>query len=178
MAQRQSGYAREHNDAYETPEWVTLAVLPYLRQHCACPWDCANGPRSKIVRALREAGFGLRAFATGDDFLARASLPYAHVDAICTNPPYGGGGRLAVQFIEHALELVPVVAMLLRVDFDSGKTRQHLFGDCRAFDRKIVLLDRVAWFERQGRPSDNHAWFIWNAKHRGRPTISYARCST
>jgi hypothetical protein len=96
------------------------------------------------------------------------------IDAVCTNPPYGIQGRLAGQFIAHALELVPVVAMLLRVDFDSGKTRVGLFRDCKSFARKIVLLDRIVWFG-EGAPSDNHAWYIWDAqRYRGPPTFEYA----
>jgi hypothetical protein len=84
---------------------------------------------------------------------------------------------MACRFIAHALELVPVVAMLLRIDFDSGKTRAGLFRDCAAFAQKIVLLDRIVWFEREGAPgpSENHCWMIWNRRHRGPPTISYAR---
>jgi hypothetical protein len=124
---------------------------------------------------LRDYGFD--AVATNDDFLARQTLPDARVDAAISNPPYGVQGKLACAFISHALELVPVVAMLLRVDFDSAKTRVHLFRDCRAFSRKVVLLDRITWFEREGAagPSDNHAWFLFNKRHRGPPTISYAR---
>jgi hypothetical protein len=175
MSQRLSGYARRADDTYETPPWVTQVVAPYLDQHCLYPWDPANGPTSKIAQVLRDDGFHV--IATNDNFLARTSLPYARIDGICTNPPYGFGGRLACRFIEHALELVLVVAMLLRVDFNSGKTRTNLFRDCPAFAGKIVLLDRIVWFECEGAPgpSDNHCWFIWNAKHRGPPTIQYAR---
>jgi hypothetical protein len=52
----------------------------------------------------------------------------------------------------------------------------HLFRDLPAFAGKIVLLDRVEWFEREGAsgPSENHAWYLFNKKHRGPPTISYA----
>ena len=176
MSQRGSGYARQPNDVYETPSEVTQTVVPYLRRHCLHPWDCANGPKSKVALTLRRAG--LNAVATNDDFLLRTSLPDVRIDAICTNPPYGCGGRLACQFIAHALELVPVVAMLLRVDFDSGKTRMHFFRDCAAFDQKLILLDQITWFKREGAagPFDNHAWFIWNKRHCGLPTISYARC--
>ena len=175
MSQRVSGYQRQPDDVYETPAYVTHAVIPYLRRHAMRVWDPANGPGSKIAQVLSEAGFD--AVATRDNFLARSSAPDSRIDAICTNPPYGGGGRLACQFITHALELAPVVAMLLRVDFDSGKTRTNLFRDCQSFDRKIVLLDRITWFEREGAagPSENHSWFIWNARHHGSPTISYAR---
>jgi hypothetical protein len=175
MSQRNSGYQRQPNDEYQTPAWVTQVVVPYLRStHCRHVWDPANGPASRMAQVLRDEGF--RVTATNNDFLAMASPPSRDIDDICTNPPFGTGGRLACQFIAHALELVPVVAMLLRIDFDSGKTRTNLFRDCPAFAHKIVLLDRIVWFEREGAPgpSENHAWFVWNQRFQGLPTIIYA----
>src|SRR5262249_49137964 len=82
------------------------------------------------------------------------------------NPPYGEGrrGEEAVRFIEHALELgVPRVAMLLRNDFDSAISRQHLFRHNPTFAGKLVLLNRIKWFDGPSSPSDNHAWFCWGA---------------
>jgi hypothetical protein len=171
MSQRYSGYARQPNDEYETPPWVTRCVVPYLR--CSYVWDPANGPSSKLAQALRREGF--KVVATNDDFLSRDCLPHPRVDGIVTNPPYGPTGRVARQFIEHAIALAPSVALLLRVDFDSGKTRRPLFGDCKTFAKKVVLLDRIMWVPGRSGPSDNHAWFLFNKKHRGPPTISYAR---
>src|SRR6516162_1069916 len=164
MSQRVSGYERVINEVYETPDWCTRIVAPYLHKHlCLTVWDPANGPGSKIATTLRLEGFSV--YATNDDFLARKAAP-ERVLGIVTNPPYGTGGRLACKFIEHALELVPVVAMLLRVDFDSAKTRVHLFRDNPHFVHKIVLLGRITWFLRPGAagPSDNHAWFLWNRR--------------
>ena len=92
------------------------------------------------------------------------------------DPPYGENkrGELAVKFIEHALALgVPRIATLLRVDFDSAKSRQHLFRRCETFAGKVVLLDRIKWFEGLSSPSDNHAWFTWSCGHVGPPTITY-----
>jgi hypothetical protein len=177
MSQRHSGYQRQPDDVYETPAWVTKVVVPYLRRHCLHVWDPANGPASRIAQVLREEGF--RVVATNEDFVSMTSLPHSQIDGICTNPPYGLGGRLACKFIAHALDLAPMVAMLLRIDFDSGKTRTTLFRDCGSFDRKIVLLDRIIWFKREGAPgpSENHAWYIWNARHHGLPTIAYGRRS-
>jgi hypothetical protein len=174
MSQRASGYARQDSDLYQTPAWVVRTIAPYLPMGSHL-WDPANGPQSAIAEELRRLGFG--ATATNDNFLALTALPSNCIDAIVTNPPYGVQGKLACAFIAHALELVPFVAMLLRVDFDSGKTRADLFGDCEAFARKIALLDRIVWFEREGAagPSDNHAWFVWDHRHCGPPTISYAR---
>jgi hypothetical protein len=177
MAQRTSGYARQRDDEYETPTWVTQVVVPYLRKRCSKVWDPANGPASKIASVLRDEG--ISAATSNDSFLARTSLPDIHIGGICTNPPFGVGGRLGCQFIAHALELVPVVAMLLRVDFDSGKTRTPLFRDCPTFVGKIILLDRIVWFEPPiASPSENFAWFLWNRTHQGPPTISYARRPT
>jgi hypothetical protein len=173
MSQRNSGYVRQPDDVYETPHWVTRAVVPYLRECCLHCWDPANGPASKIADALRDAGF--RVVATNNDFLTKRAAP-AGVDAIVTNPPYGAGGKMASRFIEHAVELAPIVAMLLRIDYDSGRTRTHLFRDNPAFAQKIVLLDRIVWFVKLDAPgpSENHAWFVWDRQHRGPPTIAYA----
>jgi hypothetical protein len=174
MSQRSSGYQRQRDDVYETPPWVTRVVVPYLNRRCLDIWEPANGPGSQMAQTLREEGF--RVVATNDNFLAKTTLPQ-DIDAIVTNPPYGASGKLACRFIAHAIELAPVVAMLLRIDFDSGKTRIGLFRDCKAFAQKIVLLDRIVWFEREDAngPSENHCWMIWNRCHRGPPTIRYAR---
>ena len=151
--------------------WLNICAS-VLSQRPGSPADAKASP---LVTTLRAEGF--RVTATADDFLTRTSLPHDRIDAVATNPPFGLGGKLACQFIAHALELVPVVAMLTRIDFDSGKTRTHLFRDCRAFAGKIVLLDRVVWFECEGAPgpSENHRRCLWNKRHRGPPTISYAR---
>jgi hypothetical protein len=83
----------------------------------------------------------------------------------------------ATQFIEHALRLMSgggKVAMLLRTDFDHATRRRHLFSDCPAFARKIVLTKRIRWIESStGQPSFNHAWYIWDHKHAGEPTLEY-----
>ena len=65
--------------------------------------------------------------------------------------------------------------MLLRTDFDHAKTRQHLFANCEAFAKKLVLTRRIKWFEDGGSsPSFNHAWFIWDWQHEGPPTMAYS----
>lgn len=84
---------------------------------------------------------------------------------------------------EHAIQLMePVkgfVAMLMRTDFDHAKSRAHLFANCPAFAKKVVLTKRITWFEPEpgakGKsPSFNHAWFIWDWRHEGAPTLAYA----
>jgi hypothetical protein len=176
VAQRASGFARVPDDVYETPSAAVMAVVPVLRRaHCSRILEPANGPNSKLATALRQAGF--KVTTTTGDFLSLAELPDKRITCICTNPPYGQRGRLACEFIRHALDLVPIVAVLLRVDFDSGRTRVSLFRDGGRFAHKIVLLDRIKWFPGKKDPSVNHAWYLFGNNRSSLPTISYARCN-
>jgi hypothetical protein len=186
MSQRESGYERRERDLYETPEWVTEALLPHLRP-LEVIWEPACGS-GKMVRVLEqwpscsevwgcdiEPGDG---YAYADFLGPTPRVSVDHIHGIITNPPY----ELATEFVERALQrtehLGGLVAMLLRTDFDHAKTRSHLFRDCPAFAKKVVLTKRIVWFEPEpgskGKsPSFNHAWFIWDWKHEGAPTISY-----
>jgi hypothetical protein len=174
VSQRDSGYARKERDLYETPEWVTLALLPHLRELGAI-WEPAAAS-GKMVRALEKSG----AYVLGSDIsdgcnFLTAPLPEGtQWDAVITNPPY----ELATEFIGTALfvmrPIAGLVAMLLRTDFDHAMTRQHLFAKHPAFSKKIVLTKRIKWFEdSKGQPSFNHAWFVWDFQHRGAPTLAY-----
>jgi|SRR5580658_607952 hypothetical protein len=178
MSQRESGYERKERDLYETPAWVTEALLPHLRRPLGCVWECASGS-GKMVRPLQAAGLHVTYsdISEGEDFL-RIPRPQGGADAIVTNPPY----ELATEFIKHALFLMQissgVTAMLLRTDFDHAKTRSFLFAGCPAFAKKVVLTKRIKWFEdSKGQPSFNHAWFIWDWKHDGPPTLAYGPVS-
>ena len=172
MSQRWSEYSRVDFDRYETPEWVTMALVPHLPDDSKI-LEPACGTW-KMVDALAEAGFSVvgQDIQDGADFLKR---DYADVfTAVVTNPPY----NQAAQFVTHALDLMRpqggFVAMLLRTDFDHAKTRRHLFADHPAFAKKIVLTKRIVWFDRQGAsPSFNHAWFVWDWKHGGPPTVAW-----
>jgi hypothetical protein len=175
--QRASGYARRPDEDYATPAWVARAIAPRLRKAgVKTVWESAGGAGS-LADALTVEGFDV--VATTDDFLQHTRPPDRLVDAIVTNPPYGDDrrGALACRFIRHALGLrVNVVAMLLRVDFDSGKSRVDLFRDNPDFAGKVVLLDRIKWFEGPSSPSDNHAWFTWHRRGHlsGSPRLAYA----
>lgn len=175
MSQRDSGYQRIERDLYETPAWVTAALFPHLPRSLDCIWEPACGS-GKMADAMLEASDSVITvvrsdIALGSDFLTETDGQSCQ--AIITNPPY----ELATEFIKHALSLMEprgLVAMLLRTDFDHAKTRQHLFSGHRAFAKKLVLTKRIKWFEdSKGQPSFNHAWFIWDWKHQGAPTLAY-----
>lgn len=176
-----SKYERREGDFYETPAWCTEALIASVRLPGVI-WEPAAG-RGAIVAPLVAAGHKVYASDIEvrdgfelmvSDFLA-SRRSHRDADAIVTNPPY----TLAREFIEHALGLMEpvggVVAMLLRNEYDSAKTRQHLFGGHPAFARKLTLTKRPQWIEGELRasPRHNYSWFIWDWRHEGAPTLSY-----
>jgi len=86
MSQRESGYQRKLLDEYETPAWVTLALIPHLPEFIGKIWEpaCSSG---KMVAALRQAGFDVVGsdITQGVDFLGQA--PETGVGAIITIHP-------------------------------------------------------------------------------------------
>lgn len=175
MSQRRSGYTRHDFDLYQTPSWVTEALLPFLPPRMAI-WEPAAG-EGKMADVLKAGGHIVHRsdISDGDDFLMYPTTGLHGVNAIVTNPPYSH----ATEFIERALDLMKpadgMVAMLLRSDFDAAKGRKHLFAECSAFSMRLTLTRRIRWLEGStGSPSENHAWFLWDHTHGGPATIGYA----
>ena len=121
------------------------------------------------------------------DFLSAQMPELARFDMSATNPPFGQGGRQATAFIEVGLRRLPVgavLALLLPCDFDSAKTRARYFDDCPEFVGKIVLRERIVWFQRSDgireAPKENSAWFLWERsplRIRRQPVLLYAKAS-
>ncbi len=177
MSQRDSGYERKERDCYETPGWVTHALIPHIMGRIEGPiWEPAAGSGKMSTVLSLIAKVYATDITSGTDFLkiSPAAVRLTDATAIITNPPYVN----AEAFIIFALTLMkPVngfVAMLLRTDYDHAKTRRNLFSKHPAFAKKIVLTKRIRWFEdSKGSPSFNHAWFIWDWKNQTPPVIAY-----
>lgn len=190
MSQRASGFARVPGDLYETPEWVVAALAEHVPLKGKGIWEPACGT-GKMARAIRSAGAAY-AHATDItdhgyehqdetlDFTSADNCRLVHFDGIITNPPYGLRGETAVAFIRSGLRRTAdygFLALLLPIDFDSGKKRAEFFGDCPAFAAKIVLTKRIKWFDGPSSPSQNHAWFLWQRTWLGErqsPRLLYA----
>ena len=187
MSVRNSGYERKANDHYATPSWVTEALIPHLpRLHRAVIWEpsAGNGGMAKVLRDhLMADVFASDATPAGDrvarhDFLA--GEPRFKPDAVITNPPYG---KDAIRFIRRALDVTEptrgVVAMLLRTQFDHAPLYSEVFARHPAWHKKLMLTRRIVWFvdpetgKPKAAPSDCHAWFIWDWRHKGPPSIAY-----
>ena len=166
-----SGYERIERDAYYTPAWCTEALLRHVKFDNRI-WECAVGT-GQISTVLEAAGYSV--FGTdiisGTDFLISGRYGF---DDIVTNPPY----TQAQAFVERALDATNgtngKVAMLLRNEWDSAKTRQHLFSLCPEFALKLVLTKRPKWFaDEKASPRHNFSWFVWDWTHEGPAEIRW-----
>jgi hypothetical protein len=167
---------RVERDGYPTPGWCVRALAEHVHLAGLRIWEPAAGA-GHLARGLEAAGARV---LTSDielhpglgaqfDFLS-AGMPVGlrRYDGIVTNPPWGAGNRLAVAFIEAGLHRIAscggFLALLLPTDFDSARTRLHLFHDSR-FTARISLTSRPIWFERtdgiKAAPKENCCWFIW-----------------
>jgi hypothetical protein len=106
MNQRASGCERKERDLYETPEWVTEALMPHLPAKLRI-WEPAAGS-GRMARALRACRHVVEAsdIMQGRNFLlAEEVMGWRRR---CDNPPYAA----AAAFIERALDLTLAYAAL------------------------------------------------------------------
>lgn len=194
MSRASSGYERREADLYQTEEWVGDAIAEVIALRGRIIWECAIGP-GRFARAMKERGatvigtdimdYGCPDQVALFDFTSDDTVPaeVGPFHGIITNPPYGKRNKMAEVFIEKGLERLRsggFMALLLPVDFDSGKTRRRFFADCRHFAGKIVLTKRINWFagEESGNGNtENHAIYLWRIDPLGLrqdPRIFYA----
>jgi hypothetical protein len=164
-------------DLYETPEVAVEALLRVERipHHV---WECACGPSGRIVNVLRAHGHTVHAsdlvnYATdpaahyGRDFLLEQQAPPGF-DCILTNPPY----QLAEEFVRKALELCPLVIMLLRTAFLESERRTSILENCglariHTFRKRLPMMHRAGWEGRKANSGMSFSWFIWDRSYRG-----------
>jgi hypothetical protein len=64
------------------------------------------------------------------------------------------------------------MAMLLRSEFKSGKSRKAIFGDCEHYMGELVLTTRPRWdygdpdAPENAAPRHNFSWFLWSYEFR------------
>ena len=168
-----SGHERQKNELYETPYWCIESLRRHLPSLVGLKiWEPAAG-NHRVADMLTINGAhvttsDIEQYERAHDWIYDFINITAHVpqlfDAIITNPPYGQGNHQAVKFTRNALACCNGwVAMLLTAKFDSGSTRVDMFRDNPRFHKKIVLIDRLRFFDGPDATdgTEDHAWFIW-----------------
>jgi hypothetical protein len=175
-------FVDRQSDLYETPECATLALLraESLPRRI---WEPACG-RGAIVNILRAHGhevvasdlvdYGVPVTCPGYrnvDFLTKRRAPEG-TQAILTNPPF----KLANEFVEHALELCPLVIMLLRLAFLESERRTRILESgtlarVHIFRRRLPMMHRHNWDGPKASSGMAFAWYVWSRDHGGPPTL-------
>ena len=177
------------DDLYETAPEATQALLE-AEDLPTTIWEPACG-RGAIVRQLRATSRVVYATDLVDydspdqdqarwDFLSEHQLPIG-VQAIVTNPPY----KNAALFVEHALELCPIVVMLLRLNFLESGNDKSAAGRARlkvldggqlarvhVFRNRLPMMHRDGWDGSKTTNTIAFAWFVWDTAHRGPATLN------
>jgi hypothetical protein len=176
---RRSPHSERGLDLYETPA-VAIEALLRIEKLPHTIWEPAAG-RGAIVRVLRDRGhaviasdihdYGFPLHFTGN-FLEAIDLPTG-VEAIVTNPPF----RLAEEFVAHALELSPLVIMLLRLAFLESERRCNILENrglarVHVFRKRLPMMHRDGWEGRKANSGMAFAFFVWDCTHRGPTTIN------
>ncbi len=160
MSATNRGARRRTNDLYETPEWLTEAIVPQLARYNPRRILEPAAGGGAIVRVLRRA-FSTAVIdqgdiSTGQDFLTH---PYAGpYDLIITNPPYS----LALEFVKRALPLHAsrgAVVMLLRMNWLGSQERAPWM---RLHTPSMYVTPRRPSFINGGSDATEYAWMIWD----------------
>jgi hypothetical protein len=164
------------DDAYMTPPCATEALL----RHVELPhrlWEIAVGDGTGILDVLRAHGHQVIGSDLVDygrpdcfwrrDFLMEHKAPDG-CEGIITNPPY----KLVEQFVAHALELSPLVIMLLRLAFLESDRRTPILEnagleDVLVFRLRLPMMHRRNWQGRKGNSGMGFAWYIWRRGYVG-----------
>jgi SAM-dependent methyltransferase len=163
-------------DFYETPSWAVRAILrklPVGEGARILDPGCGTGA------ILRELGaffpenevFGIeKDEARFRAVSASTDLPVLHgdfhhhhekVDVIVSNPPYSH----ALEFVQHAMTLAPVVCMLLRLPWIASQRRAQWHRENLSH---INVLPKRPSFTADGKTdATEYAWFLWGTENAG-----------
>jgi hypothetical protein len=179
MNVQRHSFAERGLDLYSTPS-VAVEALLRAEQIPHRVWEPAAG-RGTIVKVLRDHGHAVVASDIYDygfplhfvgDFLTQTKAP-ADVEAIVTNPPF----RIAEQFVARALELSPLVILLLRLAFLESERRcsileNHGLARVHIFRKRLPMLHRDGWQGPKAASRMAFCWMVWDRAHRGSTTVN------
>jgi hypothetical protein len=195
-----SGYAREPNEFYPTPSWVTECLLRHVELRGRV-WEpcCGDGAIAKVVAGrgyevvasdLADYGFG----RAGVDIFQVSRMPEG-CRALVTNPPYADGGYVRqkrsaplkmLDFTQHALRLAErakgQLALLVRFQWIAGQRVAALLS-AAPLAAVIVLTRRIKWFDNGAQTNHgqhHHAWIFFDFERAPgkRPELIFAAAPT
>jgi hypothetical protein len=169
-------------DAYMSSPVAVQALIRIEAGHIPQRlWEPCAGDHTGIADPLTAAGFEVET-SDIEDYGRPHSFPGLILEGnhppgiggIVTNPPY----KLARDFIEAALAIVPYSAWLLRTNFLESTSRLPFF---RSFppsrvwisSRRLPMMHRYGWSGPQAASNTAYAWFILDEQDAGAAQIKW-----
>jgi hypothetical protein len=159
-------------DAYFSPPQAVIALLNIEKDYIPNNiWEpaCGDGAISKVLLLYGYSvissdihDYGYEHGNCGPNFNYLNKIKPLDSDAIITNPPY----RLALPFIEKAVNEVSYTAFLLRTNFLESTSRLPFFrrhppSRIWISSRRLPMMHRHNWLGPIAPSNICHAWFIW-----------------
>ena len=154
---------RRELDFYPTPANVTRALLDFLKLPTSTTiWEpaCGDGAMAEVIM---DYGYGVQSSDLRNTGYGDGNIDFLHsyrndIDAIITNPPFAS----SEYFIIHALNQVPLVAMLLKSQYWHAKKRTALFNEHPpAWILPLTWRPDFMGGERGGAPTMEVLWTVW-----------------
>lgn len=168
---------REENDYYATDP---NTLIPLLKKEKLSKqiWECACGG-GHLAKVLISNGYDVKATDLIDRGYGVSDIDFLKCydkfeGDILTNPPY----KYALEFVEHALELIPKgnkVIMFLKLTFLEGQERRRLF-DTMQLSKVYVFSKRQQCAKNgifTGSSAVAYAWFVWIKGSNDAPIIEW-----
>ena len=182
--QKSTSYTRDGLDWYVEPRWCDDLFFT-VEKPPGPIWDPASGD-GNIPSAAHDAGH--RVFATDKVYRVLGEIRESWLDflkddivhiadnagSIVTNPPY----RFASDFVVRARQIVPYVAVLVRLDFLASQRRKQLVSEAA---RVWVMSKRPSMPPGQhiidggkvGSGQHDYCWIVWDQTHSGQTQIGW-----
>jgi hypothetical protein len=123
-------------DLFQTPNYATRLLLPYIPQNIRTVWECAAG-EGKMANMFLAFGYGLIATDINSNYrnvdFVNDIIPFPSDTAIITNPPFS----LKKQFFERCIAYSVPFALLIPADISQWICRGIEYYGC-----EILLPDR------------------------------------
>ena len=138
-------------DLFQTPNYATKLIIPFLPKGIRVVWECACG-EGKILKVLLDSGYGCAGtdLKQGINFL---DYDYPeHYDAIVTNPPFSLKRKFYEQCRKHELPF----ALLIPADYSGWIIRAIQDGA-----EKIIPTRRIDYITPTNKESHSQFHSMW-----------------
>jgi hypothetical protein len=178
---RQNNKPHQHG-FYPTPSYATEALLEQVK-FTGNVWEPACG-KGDMAKTLRAAGYSVTATDLHDRGFGRSGIDFLEEkgpkssDNIITNPPFS----LAEDFVRVGLvKSRRKLALFLRLAFLESMGRYEDIFTCTPLAKVIVFSQRVTLMppirrangKMKATSATAYAWFVWDHKHKGPPTLHW-----